>query len=67
VPAAVDQAKAIPDDAVDVGHGGILSGDAFNWVNFNPGVTIGDERDDFEVNGLTGNPRIIQLVSRISW
>jgi hypothetical protein len=40
---------------------------AFNWVNFNPAATLGDELDDYEINGLIGGPRIIQLVSRISW
>jgi hypothetical protein len=40
---------------------------AFNWVRFNPAATLGDERSDFEINGLLGSPRIIQLVSRVSW
>jgi hypothetical protein len=40
---------------------------AFNWVNFNPAATLGDERNDYEINGLIGGPRIIQLVSRVSW
>jgi len=40
---------------------------AFNWVNFNPFATIGDEIDDYEVTGLNGGARIIQLVSRVSW
>jgi hypothetical protein len=40
---------------------------AFDWVNFNPAATLGDEQNDYEINGLIGSPRIIQLVSRISW
>ena len=40
---------------------------AFDWVNFNPAATFGDELDDYRINGLIGSPRIIQLVSRASW
>jgi hypothetical protein len=40
---------------------------AFDWVNFNAFDTIGNERDDYEINGLIGSPRIIQLVSRVTW
>jgi hypothetical protein len=40
---------------------------AFDWVNFNPAATLGDERNDYEINGLIGSPRIIQLVTRVSW
>jgi hypothetical protein len=42
---------------------------AFNLVNFSPVDDLGDERDDFEVTGLTGltNARVTQLVFRVSW
>ncbi|MEX2272911.1 MAG: carboxypeptidase-like regulatory domain-containing protein [Vicinamibacterales bacterium] len=42
---------------------------AFNNVNFIPVGGLGNDRDDYEVTGLTGTPtsRIAQIVSRITW
>jgi hypothetical protein len=42
---------------------------ALDVVNFGSVTGLGDDPDDYEVNGLSGTPssRVIQLVSRITW
>jgi hypothetical protein len=40
---------------------------AFNFVNFAPVTGIGDDPNDYEVDGLADGARIIQIVSRITW
>jgi hypothetical protein len=40
---------------------------AFNWLNFNPFATTSTTASSWEATGLQSNPRIIQLVSRVTW
>jgi len=41
---------------------------AFNWVNFNPVTGVGgSSASSFEVTGLNGGARIVQLVARVTW